>query len=85
MKFSSAHKLFDSRIVGRRMEFWATQILLSVTVNMSSRDLSVGLATDYGLDGPGSIIGSAKHFSSSQHPDRFWGPFSPRMSSWHSA
>jgi hypothetical protein len=33
---------------------------LFVTVNMSNRDRSVGLATDYGLDGPVSIIGSAK-------------------------
>jgi hypothetical protein len=28
----------------------------------------------YGLDGLGSIPGSARFFSSPQRPDRFWGP-----------
>jgi hypothetical protein len=40
-----------------------------------SRDSSVGIATDYELDGPGSIPpGSAKLSSSPQRPDRLWGP-----------
>jgi hypothetical protein len=42
-----------------------------------SRDISVGIAADYGLDGPVSIPGSARFFSSPQRPERFWGP--PRL------
>jgi hypothetical protein len=34
----------------------------------------VGIATSYGLDGPGSIPGSVRFFSSPQRPDRLWGP-----------
>jgi hypothetical protein len=37
------------------------------------RDSSVGIARGYGLDGPGSILGSASFFSSSQLSDRLWG------------
>jgi hypothetical protein len=41
------------------------------------RDSSVGIVTDYGLDGRGSITGrSYKLFSSSQWPDWLWGPSS---------
>jgi hypothetical protein len=32
--------------------------------------ISVGIATGYALDGLGSISGSARFFSSQQHPDR---------------
>jgi hypothetical protein len=39
--------------------------------------LSVGIAPGYGLDGPGSIPGSVRFFSSPQRPDRLWGP--PRL------
>jgi hypothetical protein len=35
---------------------------------------SVGIATGYGLDDPGSILGSARFFSSPQRPDRLWDP-----------
>jgi hypothetical protein len=31
--------------------------------NELSRDRSDGIATDYGLDGRGSILGMSKHFS----------------------
>jgi hypothetical protein len=34
-----------------------------------SWDSSVGIATGYGLDGPGLIPGSARFFSSPQCPD----------------
>jgi hypothetical protein len=30
--------------------------------------------TGYGLDGLGSILGSARFVSSLQRPDRLWGP-----------
>jgi hypothetical protein len=35
---------------------------------------SVSIATDYELDGPGSIPGSVRFFSFLQRPDRSWGP-----------
>jgi hypothetical protein len=35
-------------------------------------NISVGIATDYGLDDPGSIPGSTRFFSSPQRPDRLW-------------
>jgi hypothetical protein len=41
-----------------------------------SRDSSVGLATGYALDGPGSIPGSARFFSSPQRLDLPWDPHS---------
>jgi hypothetical protein len=33
-----------------------------------------GIATDYGLDDRGSILGNVRFFSSPQRPDRLWGP-----------
>jgi hypothetical protein len=45
---------------------------------LSSWDISVGIATDYGLDGWGLIPGRGKKlFSTPQCPDRFWDP--PRL------
>jgi hypothetical protein len=38
-----------------------------------SRHSSVGIATDYGLDGFRVPVGS-RNFSSPRRPDRFWGP-----------
>jgi hypothetical protein len=38
------------------------------------RDSSVGIATGYGLDDPGSISGNAKFFPFPQRQDRLWGP-----------
>jgi hypothetical protein len=35
-----------------------------------------GIVMGYGLDGPGSIPGCARFFSSQQRPDGFWGPTS---------
>jgi hypothetical protein len=35
---------------------------------------SVGIASDYILDGPGSIPGWVKFLFYPQHPDRLWGP-----------
>jgi hypothetical protein len=42
-----------------------------------SRDSSVGITTDYGLDGQGSIPRRRKQlFSILQRPDWLWGPAS---------
>jgi hypothetical protein len=49
-----------------------------------SRDSSVGIAMGYGLDGPDSIPGMERFFSSPQCPDRIWGPPS-LLSSRHRA
>jgi hypothetical protein len=47
----------------------------SVDFQRTRRDNSVGIATGYGLDGHGSIPRKNKRiFSTSQPPDRFWGP-----------
>jgi hypothetical protein len=38
----------------------------------------VGIATNYGLDGPGSILVSTRFLSCPQHPTRVWDPpFAP--------
>jgi hypothetical protein len=37
-------------------------------------EAGVGIATGCELEGPGLIFGSARFFSSSQRPDRLWGP-----------
>lgn len=47
--------------------FWASTVL-----NMS-RDRSVGIATGYVLDGPGSRPISLRFLFSPQHPVRLWG------------
>jgi hypothetical protein len=39
-----------------------------------SRDSSVGIATGYRLDDPGSIPDSARFIPYLQRPDRLWGP-----------
>jgi hypothetical protein len=44
------------------------------TLHPMSRDSSVDIATDYGLEGRGSIPGSARFFSTPQRPDRLWDP-----------
>jgi hypothetical protein len=41
------------------------------TVLIENRSSSVGIATDYGLDGPGSIPSKGQIFSS-QHPNKLW-------------
>jgi hypothetical protein len=41
----------------------------------------VGIMTGYGLEGPGSVPGSAKFFSSPHLPDRLWDPLS-LLSNW---
>jgi hypothetical protein len=41
--------------------------------HIRSRDSSVGIATGYGLDAPGSISITGKFFFSPQCPDRLWG------------
>jgi hypothetical protein len=46
-----------------------------------SRDSSIGIATGYGLGGPGSIPSSERFLSSSQHPDRHWG-FTQPLVQW---
>jgi hypothetical protein len=49
------------------------------SVCFGSRDSSVGIGTGYGLDGREGSVGvrvpvGSRIFSSSQRPDRFWGP-----------
>jgi hypothetical protein len=39
---------------------------------LRSRFFVIGIARGYGLDGPGSIPGSARFFSSLQRSDRLW-------------
>jgi hypothetical protein len=39
-------------------------------IMIRSRDSSVGIATGYGLNGPGLITGSVRFFSFPQRPDR---------------
>jgi hypothetical protein len=47
------------------------------TETIMRRDSSVSIATRYGLDGLGSIIGKENIFASTpQRPDRLWGPSS---------
>jgi hypothetical protein len=46
-----------------------------------SRDSSVGIATGYRLDGPGSISGRERFFPL-QRSDRFWDPPSPLFNSY---
>jgi hypothetical protein len=48
----------------------------SVPLYNRNRDSSVGIATGYGLDGTGSMSGSARFFSSLQCSDRLWAPLS---------
>jgi hypothetical protein len=49
--------------------------LARIQINrVRSRDNSVGVATGYGLDGPGSIPSRVKIYFSPQHPDRLWDP-----------
>lgn len=50
-------------------------LLILAIVRVESRNSSVGIATVYGLDGLGSILGKAKRFfSAPQLSDRLWGP-----------
>jgi hypothetical protein len=53
------------------------KVIVYVKVNDSSRDSSVGIATDYGLDdraiGVRVPVGS-RIFTSSRRPYRLWGP-----------
>jgi hypothetical protein len=41
---------------------------------MGSRIISVGIANEYGLDGPGSIPENARFLSFAERPDRLWMP-----------
>jgi hypothetical protein len=53
-------------------------ILVSIVswLHSGSQDSSVSIVMGYRLEGLGSIPGSARFFSSLQHPDRLWGPLS---------
>ena len=56
---------------------WRMNILLSTVLILLGlpdvgRDSSVGIATRYGLDGPGSNLGRGEIFRN--RPDRPWGP-----------
>jgi hypothetical protein len=44
-------------------------------VLLTDSNSTVGIATGYGLDGSSSVLGRGKRFiSTSQRPDRLWGP-----------
>jgi hypothetical protein len=64
--------------VSRSFGWWKSkEYLYGITTRTLwwSRDSSVGVAKDYGLDDRGSILGRGKRFfSTSQLPDRLWGP-----------
>jgi hypothetical protein len=47
---------------------------ISIIVDLGILDSSVGIATAYGLGGPGSIADRTRLFSTSQRPDRLQGP-----------
>ena len=49
-----------------------TELFSDDTYFQVGRDSSVGKATCYGLDGPGSNPGGGRHFRT--RPDRPWGP-----------
>jgi hypothetical protein len=50
-------------------------IIIIIIIRNKSRDSSVGVATDYGLDDRGSIPSSgSEFFSSPPSPDGLWGP-----------
>jgi hypothetical protein len=49
------------------------QINMLMSLLTCSWDSSVGIVTGYGLDSPGLIPGSARFFSSPQHPYQLWG------------
>jgi hypothetical protein len=56
------------------MHLWIWLKIFTFTDYKWSWDSSVGIVVGYGLDGLGSIPGSARFFSYPQHPDQFWGP-----------
>jgi hypothetical protein len=55
---------------------WMNPLLvkLNVLTLIGIRDRSVSIVTGHGLDGQGSIPGSAIFFSYPLCPDRLWGP-----------
>jgi hypothetical protein len=69
----------DICLQGTTKEFIARSrtILVSLQPGGRSRDTTVGIATDYGLDDRGigvRVSVGSRIFSSPQHPDRLWGP-----------
>jgi hypothetical protein len=72
------HTHFNLTRTERCTQFWDTHVfkMTSLVFHIVSRDISVSIATGYGLEGPVSIPGSARFFSSPQHPDRLWSPSS---------
>jgi hypothetical protein len=68
---------FSRREVSDRMLIFLNPISQNIHPGIRiwwSLDSSVGIATGYGLDSPGSIPGMARCFSSPQCPDQLWGP-----------
>jgi hypothetical protein len=51
-----------------------SEIIVNFEYVYFNKDGSIGIATGYELDGPGSIPGNARFLSSPQCPDRLWGP-----------
>jgi hypothetical protein len=57
-------KIYDDVLLGALQHVYETK-----NSELRSRDSSVCVVMDYELDDPGSIPGSARIFSSPQHPD----------------
>jgi hypothetical protein len=55
------------------MPYLRSSVTLSM-ISLASVIRGVSIATGYGLDGPGSVPGSARFFSPRERPDRLWGP-----------
>jgi hypothetical protein len=67
------NRVFNAQLSANAAHFG--RVLIGSKVAVGSRDSSVGIATSYRLDGRCSIPGKGKKiFSTSQRPDRLWGP-----------
>ena len=57
---------------GKQLSGYLSKEISIITCSGVGRDSSVGIATGYGLDGPGSNRGGGEIFRT--RPDRSWGP-----------
>jgi hypothetical protein len=58
------------------LQDWSMQVWVILSTGSRSRDSAVGIATHYGLDGPGSNPGGGEIFHTRQ--DRLWAPPLPQ-------
>jgi hypothetical protein len=61
-------------IDAKSYQFQTITIYTPLYKDLWTQDISVSMATGYGLDGLGSISGMARLFSCPQRPDPLWGP-----------